>query len=278
MNHINFIQSQWLGWTCESLFPHLIGSKYKLLNFDQSSKEVSALIFYPKGFVINNCIIDSFHQEFYILDGEIEINGVTFINDCYSFMPIGYKINKAHSNKDTVILTFFKVDESFNSNKSIQKDYKDLWVPRINAYNSTWENSYENYKVLNSSKSKSNIKILRKNKFNNSETLLVGIPPIWLIPSLKLVKTKLEIFLIYGKIKNKFGNMYRGAYMCYDANESSSIMGNLESAVFLLRCSGSYLNASPGNNENFDFLDNKEQDCIFPNWMQDKFISGPYAK
>ncbi|MDC0073419.1 hypothetical protein OAK17_01070 [Alphaproteobacteria bacterium] len=278
MNYINFIQSQWLEWTNKPLFPHLNGAKYKLLNFDQISEEVSALIFYPKGFALDNYIVDSFHQEFYVLDGEIVINGVTFINDCYSFMPIGFEINQAYSNTDTVILTFFKINETFSANEKIQKDYSHLWVPRINSYNSTWKNSYGNYKILNSSKSKSNIKILRKNKFNESETLLVGIPPIWLIPSLKFIKAKLEIFLIYGKIKNKSGEMFGGAYMCYNSDISSSVMGNLESAVFLLRCSKSYFNATSGSDEKFNFLDNKEYDCIFPDWMQKKFICGPYAR
>ena len=77
-SNAEFLQAQWLDWQSSPVLPHLGGTQHKVLSCDQISGEMTVLVQYPPGWLARDLPSLEFNEEFYILDGELDIDGVIF--------------------------------------------------------------------------------------------------------------------------------------------------------------------------------------------------------
>ena len=105
--YIEFIQSQVLPWQ-----PGLAGGnrrnvESKTLSQDAGTAAVTALLRYPAGWSHNGEHHVAADEEFFVLDGCLEINGVDYVRNCYANLPRNHGRRSASSAKGAVVITYF---------------------------------------------------------------------------------------------------------------------------------------------------------------------------
>src|SRR6185312_16385121 len=103
--HIDFVQAQNLPWQSADIVdrPSL---SLKLLSQDLESGALSVLLRYPAGWSATDEWLDA-DEEFFVLDGALEINGRVYHDHTYANLPSGTVRNSASSPIGAVILAFF---------------------------------------------------------------------------------------------------------------------------------------------------------------------------
>ena len=88
--HIEFIQSQMLPW--QRIGPGLArpDAEIKLLSRDPSDGACSTLMRYPAGWSRSGPEHILSDEEFYVLDGSLEMDGHVYPEDSYAFLPAGW--------------------------------------------------------------------------------------------------------------------------------------------------------------------------------------------
>ena len=103
--HIDFVQAQNLPWQNADIVdrPSL---SLKLLSQDPESGALSVLLRYPAGWSAIDEWLDA-DEEFFVLDGSLEINGKVYHDHTYANLPSGTPRKTASSSTGAVALTFF---------------------------------------------------------------------------------------------------------------------------------------------------------------------------
>jgi hypothetical protein len=105
--HIEFIPAQFVPWQrglYESVRP---GVETRVLSRDEDDGGASLLLRYPAGWARPELEHLTCDEEFFVLDGAIEVNGQRYDRHCYGFLPHGYVRHGACSGGGAVVLTFF---------------------------------------------------------------------------------------------------------------------------------------------------------------------------
>ncbi|MBM3503105.1 MAG: DUF4437 domain-containing protein [Alphaproteobacteria bacterium] len=105
--HIEFVPAQFLPWQrglYEDVRP---GVETRVLSRDFDTGAASLMLRYPAGFARPEREHLSADEEFFVLDGIIEINGQRYDRHCYGFYPAGYVRYGVYSGAGAVVLTFF---------------------------------------------------------------------------------------------------------------------------------------------------------------------------
>ena len=89
--HIEFIQAQRLPWE-DAGSSGFAGARIKLLSNDPDDGSFSAVLRLPAGWSRQNGPL-AFDEEIYVLDGDLEIDGVTYPDNAYGFMAAGTEAN-----------------------------------------------------------------------------------------------------------------------------------------------------------------------------------------
>ena len=103
--HIEFIQSQCLPW---SPAPRGIpGAEGKILSRADRGGACSLLLRYPPGWQRDLTEYSPADEEFYVLEGRIEIDSQIFGADSYAFRPAGFTRRSIQSPEGCVMLAFY---------------------------------------------------------------------------------------------------------------------------------------------------------------------------
>mgnify|MGYP003600070975 FL=1 len=103
--HIEFIQSQCLPW---SPAPRGIpGAECKILSRADRGGACSLLLRYPPGWQRDLTEYSPADEEFYVLEGRIEIDSQIFGADSYAFRPAGFTRRSIQSPEGCVMLAFY---------------------------------------------------------------------------------------------------------------------------------------------------------------------------
>ncbi len=105
--HIEFIQSQALPFT-QGLYG---GSRpevcMRLLSIDTEGGDASTVLRYPPGYVRSTPEYLTADEEFFVLEGALQINGRLYTKHHYAHLPKGYWRASQSSATGAVVLTFF---------------------------------------------------------------------------------------------------------------------------------------------------------------------------
>lgn len=102
--HICFVQSQMLPWSggIDGLRP---AAQSKILSRDDADGSSTRVVRYPEGWNATPGERLATHEEFLVLDGEIEINGRRYEQHTYGFLPAGYVREAMGTKRGAVLLT-----------------------------------------------------------------------------------------------------------------------------------------------------------------------------
>ena len=90
--HIEFVQAQMLPWLRIGAGLARPDAEIKLLSRDDGDGACSVLLRFPAGWSRGGPEHLLADEEFYVLDGEIELNGQVYGQDAYAFLPAGWSV------------------------------------------------------------------------------------------------------------------------------------------------------------------------------------------
>lgn len=237
---IEFLFAQHLPWQAGLYGGARNDVESKILSLDDSAGDSSALIRYPAGWQRTAPEALTAEEEFFILDGEIEINGQTYTRDCYGCFPAGYVRETAHSKNGCVALTFFdsepRVAEDQSQGQRNDYDPEDL-VTFINTLDIKWDASTADPTLEWMGNRRKVLKWDRQ--YDQKQTFLFATAPHiypenWACPTLTHPCVE-ETFMLGGEFIGPHGRMTRGSYFWRPEEIPHGPFGTREGAFCLIR-------------------------------------------
>lgn len=229
-----FIQAQLLPWRRIGPGNARPDAEFKFLSRDDETGGCSAIIRYPAGWRREAVEHVDVTEEFYILDGEIEINGQTYSHDTYGYAPAGATRQTMSSEHGAVVLTFFSAEPSLIAGEG-DGDH----ITHIDALHMPWDMTLNDPKLAY-------LGISRKDLYANPETgertFLSMILPHSEPPNLKgpqeLHPTVEEAYVVSGSLTGPHGTMTPGAYFWRPPGIAHGPFGTRWGCVALIRFLG----------------------------------------
>lgn len=210
--HIEFIHAQDLPWRTEALPGPLATVDCKTLSRDTETGACSVILRIPPGWSRPTPEHLTAAQEFFVLDGELEIGSQTYGLDAYGYLPAGYPRPRQASKSGAVILSFFDRRPDWTPGTAATTGADA--VPYLNLHEIPWTSEGIDPELL---KGKILVhKLLRYDKVTGSKTLILNAsahahPPNWRQRELHHPCVE-EFFVISGDITGPQGIMTAGAY------------------------------------------------------------------
>jgi len=198
--HIEFIQAQTLPWTIGS-----DGVERKVLSQSPDSEACAFLARVPPGWRVSSSSQSGLAEEFFVLDGSIDIDGRVFSRHAYGFMPTGHdwSLKQSAGGATLILFRFDRSDVDGGSGEPIALD--SALMP--------WDVSLYDPKLIHLRLAR---KVLRLGPNDSGRTyLLTGLPhgrPDVESLQLELHPHAEEMFLISGELCAPEGLMVQGAY------------------------------------------------------------------
>ncbi|WP_439532437.1 cupin domain-containing protein [Polymorphobacter sp.] len=195
--HIEFIQSQSLYWTRGP-----DGIELKVLSEEAATGDRAALIRYPAGWQDNR--EDSLSaEEFFVLDGQLDIGGESFRRNYFGFLP--ERTGEARTSESGALVLSFRFASGDPDGRS-----EPL---RIDTAAMPWDVTVLDGKLTHLRLAR---KILRLGPNDSGRTYLLaglphGVPQVPDMPQETHPHAE-EMFMIHGEMKSPQGIMTTGAY------------------------------------------------------------------
>lgn len=204
--HIEFIQSQWLSWQRGLYGECRPGVDTKILSQDGETGAASLLQRYPRGWSQGKKLSLSADEELFVIDGELQINDVTYGPNTYAYLPAGYAREAAASAGGAVVLTMFEAEPKVQDAASGKFDDK-LLVEFIDGMDGPW-GGVTNPKFPPGG----GRKMLRVDPYTQDESWILGTMPLRNGLEQEIHPTIEETYLLAGDVAGNLGTMRPGAY------------------------------------------------------------------
>lgn len=235
--HIEFIQAQLLPWRRIAPGNARPDAEYKFLSRDAKTGACTAIIRYPPGWrreAVEHIAAD---EEFYVLEGAIEINGVDYAYDHYGYVP-GKATRRTMSVKEgAVALTFFSEEPAFIAGEGDAEATDG--VLHCDALHMPWDMTLNDPNLAHLGISR---KDLRLDEETGERTFLSMILPHSEPPGRQgpqethpVVE---EAYIISGSLTGPHGTMAPGAYFWRPAGIAHGPFGARWGCVALIRFVG----------------------------------------
>jgi hypothetical protein len=223
---IEFIFAQHLPWT-----PGLPGVargdvSAKILSRDAERGDLTAVVRYPAGWARAKPEALNAEEEFYVLDGAIEIGGRTYGPDTYACLPKGHVRPRAASPGGCVALTFLDFAPEAPEFVEFIDVLSMRWDSKASDPTLEWMGNRR--------------KVLRWDRVHDQKaTFVFSTPPHtypekWLCPTLTHPCVE-ESFKLAGEMTGPHGRMMAGAYFWRPANIPHGPFGTHDGAMSIIR-------------------------------------------
>jgi hypothetical protein len=135
--HILFVQAQFLPWDDGVVGGARTDVKVKTLSHDSENGGSSLILRYPKGWRRDEPEILNATEEFFVLDGILEINGRSYGRHAYANLPAGYVRQTAGASEGATVLTFFDREPHLTKEAETAVDAARL-VEHIDTLDMPW--------------------------------------------------------------------------------------------------------------------------------------------
>lgn len=105
--HTLFVMAQDIPWDTGLYSGARPELRSKMLSIDEAGTDATVVVEYPAGWAADGAEHCTAHEEFLVIEGEIEVNGITYGMHHYAFLPAGYVRNSASSANGAKLLTMF---------------------------------------------------------------------------------------------------------------------------------------------------------------------------
>jgi len=238
--HIEFVQAQLLPWL--RIGPGLArpDAEIKLLSRDDSDGACSVLLRFPPGWTREGPEHLLADEEFYVLEGSIEINGQTFGQDSYAFWPAGWTRGTTRTLTGCVLIAFYSADPKLVGTAGDgSAENSPRAIPYLDVAGMAWDMSLNDPKLKH-------LGISRKNLRTDPETgertflslILPQAIPIGNKGPQEMHPVVEESYLIAGALTGPQGTMHPGAYFWRPPHIAHGPYGARWGAVSLMRFVG----------------------------------------
>lgn len=235
--HIEFIQAQHVPWGRIGPGNARTDAEYKFLSRDRSTGACSALIRYPAGWAREGAEHVDAAEEFYVLQGELEIDGISFGHDTYGDIPAGTTRQSMTARRGAVVLTFFNHEPTLHGGEG-GAGCKEV-MRRVDALHMPWDRRLNDEKLAHLGISR---KDLRTDPDTGERTFLSMMLPHSEPPGLKGPQethpTIEEAYIIAGSLTGPLGTMWPGAYFWRPPGIPHGPFGTRWGCVALIRFLG----------------------------------------
>jgi hypothetical protein len=212
--HTEFIHAQDLPWRKGELPGPFADLDCRVLSIDPHAGDCSVILRYPPGWRRQGAEHLLAAHELFVLDGTLEISGVSYGIDNYAYLPAGTAHRDWGSQNGAVVLTFFdSAPRSVNGAGIPNTDVDAPAVPRIDLHEIPWSTDGIDPDVMFLRLAK---KLLRRNPKTGDATFVLECgghthPKNWRERQLAHPCVE-EMFLLSGDIVGERGVMVGGAY------------------------------------------------------------------
>lgn len=200
--HIEFVQVQNIPWTY-----HSDGSARRLLNADPETGAQTVMVRYLAGYRAPANADDEGAEEFFVLDGEVEIDGAPRRRHAYGFIPRGSGLGARHSRWGAILLVFRHGRDDADSAAGTAEEIA------LDAAGMPWDTSIYDPALSHLRLAR---KVLRLGPNDSGRTFLLtgmphGVPDVAELPAETHHHAE-EMFMISGEMWAPEGPMRPGAY------------------------------------------------------------------
>jgi hypothetical protein len=243
--HIEFIQSQRLGW--EEAKPGIIpGLLTKMLSFDTDSAESSQLVKIPAGFSRKATEYLPVDEEFFVLKGSVRINDTVYGLHNYAFLPAGFPRSDMQSGEGAELLVFYSGEPAPVPGAPPPGLYDESrLILRLDPFEMKWDRSGQDPGIADLQAWR---KIMRLDPAGKCRSFLLAAMPEGIHPArekaMEWHSYCEEMFLISGDIACHCGVMQPGAYFWRPPGINHGLECSATGFLAFLRI--------PGSNENIN--------------------------
>ncbi len=210
--HIEFIQSQALGWVSDALPAHP-GVEIKILSEDAETGACSSLIRYPEGYTDSDPHALDADEEVFILSGSLTCDDQQLNLHGYAYWPAGTRRERLTAPDGAVVLTFFdrRPNRIAPESRPVRADAGA--VPALDSIAMPWDMANFDAQIEYLKMGRKNLRVPPD---GSGRTYLLGSMPQVFPPSgeepLERHDFVEEAFLISGDLALTVGVMRPGAY------------------------------------------------------------------
>jgi hypothetical protein len=240
--HIEFIHAPDMPWRKGLYGGGRDDVEHKLLSRDGATGASSVLVRYPAGWrrrSPEHLLVD---EEFYVLDGAIEINDRSYSASAFANLPAGFLRHQAGSATGAVLLTFFSGEPRARPGQSPAGLYRPgglvEWKCLIEE---GWDGDYSGVNSPEIAASGSRKKLLRTDPATGNQTWIMGILPSYREKKVESHPVVQECYIIDGELPGNYGLMLPGAYFWRPPEILHGPYGSKTGAIVLSRTEGGSL-------------------------------------
>ena len=238
--HIEFVQSQVLPFQEGMPGGARDGVACRILSIDEDNGDSSVQLRYPARWEAPGPHYMDVDEEFFVLEGAIEINGRAYNKHDYGHLPAGYYRATMSSPLGAVVLTFLSGEAHVISSEAHGSMFDDrLLVEHIDTRRMEGETGKR--KHMNSGNWDPSGTIHKKlfhNPDNGELTWLIGMMPYWSTPRTEIHPVVEEEFAILGDICFPLGMMRDGGYFWRPPGIEHGPFATWGGCLHLCRCKG----------------------------------------
>jgi hypothetical protein len=212
--------------------------KSKILSYDHEDGSSTCIIKYPPGWHRDSTEYVLTDEEFYVLEGEISINNISYEVDTYAHLPSGFQRDNVISKNGAVLLTFFGGSLNINKYKENHSYDKKRLVLKTSAKDAEWNNVDLDALGLKEISSGSRLLSLFVDPLNSEITYLTGSVPFKAAQFPERHPVAQEFYVLGGVLAGNCGIMQAGAYCWRPPMVIHGPYGSPTGALILLRSIG----------------------------------------
>ena len=235
--HIEFVQSQLLPWMRVGAGLARPDAEYKMLSRDPETGACTALMRYPPGWSREGPEHILADEEFFVIDGCLEMDGERYSADSYAFLPAGWTRRTMASKSGCVLLAFYDREPELVGHEG-ECDQRRA-VPHLQTRAMDWDMTLNDPNLLHLGISR---KDLRADRRTGERTFLSLILPQSEPPDDKGPRESHpvveECYMIAGSLTGPQGTMHPGSYFWRPPAIPHGPFGSRWGAVSLIRFVG----------------------------------------
>lgn len=233
--HIDFVQTQRLPWHPGAQIgrPEL---SIKLLSFDAATGAVSCIVRFPAGWSAAKEWL-TVDEEFFVLDGELEINGRRYRDHTYASFPAGYVREGAASAHGAVALMFLSGKPDVRAGVPGGETSSDGLVEFIDLADNIWDADMDSM-GLAPMRQGAQMRVLKKHPKTGETTYVTATIAFRRGSRAERHPVIQEFYLLAGELAGDRGIMQAGAYCIRPPMAKHAPYGSKTGALIFFRSLG----------------------------------------
>ncbi|HLI14633.1 MAG TPA: DUF4437 domain-containing protein [Acidimicrobiales bacterium] len=229
---IEFVQCQTLPWTSGLYGGARPEVEVRVLSVDDETGASSLLVRYPPGFERREPHRLACDEEFFVLDGSLEVGDLHYGRYCYAHLPAGFERTAMRAPEGALAVTFFSGEPRLSSEPMRPDDAARL-VERVDALEGEWTGNFHPQFPPGAGR-----KWLKQDPVRGDQTWVLGTMPLRSGRRAERHPVVEELFLVAGSLVGPLGTMYPGCYFWRPPGEWHGPFGTLTGNVELFRTVG----------------------------------------